>query len=130
MIISDMWYSMVRNKLWIKNTSQGLQDILHNVKIQKRKIFPQYNSLIDFRIFYLVPNVLIFFLKFLWQWNDRQGRDRVILGLLQKFEQKLGWGLKGGLEVRIKSKIHRQRWLERWIFFADSYKDYNLDGTV
>ena len=73
---------------------------------------------------------LFFFLKFLWQWNDRQGRDRVILGILQKFEQKLGWGLKGGLEVGIKSKIHRQRGLERWIFFADSYKDYSLDGTV
>ena len=75
-----MWYSMVRNKLWIKNTSEGLQDILHNVKIQKRKIFPQYNSLIDFRIFYLVPNVLIFFF-----WNscgsETIGRDEIELFL-------------------------------------------------
>ena len=59
-----LWYSVIHNRLQIKNTLQVLQDILYKVKIQKRKLFSQVwfvYSLKDFlshsHCFYFFPGI-------------------------------------------------------------------------
>ena len=86
-----------------KSTSTVLQDIVYNVKIQ-----------IQQKIFYLVPSVLILFLKSLWQ-------QKQYSNLLSGFSTSTDQGF-----TRKSKRSHKERIGTLNIYFTGSYKYHNL----